>query len=120
MTDALDMEFQDLGVELLTEFGEVTNLISGRRTKDNITGVLSGTETPYTLQTAQIDFEEDSIDGTLILRGDAVLITNADGREPLKDDRVTIDSENWNILGVQKIRSKPNGRVAAYILLCRV
>lgn len=120
MTDALDKEFQELGVELLKEFGEITNFINGRRKKNNVTGVLEGTETSYTLRSAQVEFEEDSIDGTLILRGDVVLIVNGDGREPLKDDRVTIDSEHWNILGVQKIRSKPNGRVSAYILLCRV
>ena len=120
MTDTLDKQFQDLAVQMLTEFGETTTFKRGRRIRDNITGTIKGTETDYNLLTVQTDFEEDDIDGTLILRGDVTLIASATGEEPIQSDRVTIDGDLWNVLAVRKLRSKPNGRVAAYELLCRV
>lgn len=58
-----------------------------------------------TLKGIITDYDDDLIDGKTILRGDRLLVVEANGTYvPSIDSRVIIDGDEWNIVSIRKAR----------------
>ena len=115
-------------LELLTKFGgKITNAILVIKNKGALDGGLGeyiggGPDIEHELWCVKVDDVGDAIDKTLIKDGDVMLPTYPYSKadvllEPTIDNKVLIDSEQWNIERVKTV--KPAQTPLLYILHCR-
>lgn len=124
MTDVFDSEMAALACDLLSEFGETTHF-RGAVDFNN-----PDDAERYNLKTVVADYDRATIDGTAIQSGDMRLICQGGSRLPEQGDLVCVDGDGdpqtiddngwWAIVSVIKYRTKPQGRVIACDLQCRV
>jgi hypothetical protein len=94
-----------LSTNLLTQFG---GSVSISRTTGKTINPVTGAVTPGTAQTltakgAVVEYEDRKIDGTMIQRGDKLVLIDA-GFEPLQTDLVMIDAQPWQIIRIETVR----------------
>ena len=77
------------------------------------------TDEDFPCRLVDLDVEESSIDGTLVLRGDRRVYLSTEGMtiEPLRTDRVLIGGEPHTIVEVKPLQ--PGGLVVFWELLAR-
>ena len=121
-------KLQIKALKLLTKFGgEITNatlVIENKGTLDGANGeyIGGGPDTEHELWCVKVDDVGDAIDKTLIKDGDVMLPMYPYSKAgvlltPAIDNKVLIDSDEWNIERVKTI--KPAQVPLLYILQCR-
>ena len=87
--------------KLLSKFGStVTITRTTGRTDDPVTGVVvNGTTTTYSPKGILQSYRDDLVDGTRILSSDRLVVLD-DTVEPLTSDKLTINSQLWNVVSI--------------------
>jgi len=111
-------EVAELALEVLTEFGQTITV--NRETSssfDPVLGIDTTVSSSFTGKGAAFEYKATEIDGTVVQAGDIQLYLNATSTAPLIDDRITIDSNVYEVMNVEQIN--PAGTPVLYILQLR-
>lgn len=104
-------------VKLIAKFGQ-----AGAIRRTTVSGPVYNpvtTDEDFPCKLVDLDVEESSIDGTLVLRGDRTVYLSTEGLtiEPLRTDRVLIGGEAHTIIDVKPLQ--PAGLVVFWELVAR-
>lgn len=103
-------------VKLIAKFGQAGAI---RRTTVGDGYDPTPVDEDFACKLVDLDVEERSIDGTLVLRGDRTVYLSTEGLtiEPLRTDRVVIGGEPHTVVDVKPLQ--PGGLVVFWELLAR-